>query len=72
MKLQGLPEWFWVVTVPTLYSTIGDICFRCDFRQFALQVRGGLNENSIVGIYADEAPAQVEAKRLLALIVETD
>ena len=72
MKLQGLPEWFWVVTVPTLYSSIGDICFRCDFRQFALQVRGGLNENSIVGIYADEAPAQVEAKRLLTLIGETD
>ena len=72
MKLHGLPEWFWVVTVPTLYSSIGDICFRCDFRQFALQVKGGLDENSIVGIYADEAPAQAEAKRLLALIGETD
>jgi hypothetical protein len=72
MKLQGIPEWFWVVTVPTLYSSIGDICFRCDFRQFALQVRGGLDENTIFGVYADEAPAQAEAKRLLSLIVETD
>lgn len=72
MKLQGIPEWFWVVTVPTLYSSIGDICFRCDFRQFALQVRGGLDENTIFGIYADESIAQAEAKRLLALVVETD
>ncbi len=72
MKAQGIPEWFWVVTVPTLYSSIGDICFRCDFRQFALQVRGGLDENTIFGIYADEAIARAEAKRLLALIVETD
>ncbi len=72
MKLQGIPEWFWVVTVPTLYSSIGDICFRCDFRQFALQVKGGLDENTIIGIYADAALAQAEAKRLLALIVETE
>jgi hypothetical protein len=72
MKLQGIPEWFFVVTVPTLYSSIGDICFRCDFRQFALQIRGGLDENTIFGIYADEAIARAEARRLLALIVETD
>jgi hypothetical protein len=72
MKLQALPEWFWVVTVPTLYSSIGDICFRCDFRQFALQVRGGLDDNTIFGIYADAALAQAEAKRLLAVINETD
>ena len=58
--------------MPTLYSSIGDICLRCDFRQFALQVRGGLDENTIIDIYADEALAQAEAKRLLALIVETE
>lgn len=72
MKLQGLPEWFSVVTVPTLYSSIGDICFRCDFRQFALRIRGGLDENTIFGVYADDALAQAEAKRLLTLIVETE
>jgi hypothetical protein len=72
MKFQGIPEWFWVVTVPTHHSTIGDICFRCNFRQFALQVRGGLNEDSIAGIYADEAIAEAEAKRLLALVAETN
>ena len=72
MKLQGIPEWFWVVNVPTPHSTIGDICFRCDFRQFALQVRGGLDENSIVGVYADEAIAEAEAARLLAVCGETE
>ena len=72
MKLQGIPDSFIVVTVPTLYSNIGDICFRCDLRQFALRIKGGLDENSIVGVYVDDAPAQAEAKRLLTAIAETD
>ena len=71
MKVKGMPEWFWIVTVPTPYSSIGDICFRCDFRQFALQVRGGLDENTIVGVYADEAAARAEALRFLAPFLET-
>lgn len=71
MKTQGLPEWFWVVTVPTPYSSVGDICFRCDLRQFAQQVRGGLDENTIFGVYADEPNARAEAERLIALFAET-
>ena len=65
MKIQGLPAHFWVVTTPTPLSGLGDICFRCDFAQFALQVRGGLNENEIVGIYADQQAAAQEAEHLL-------
>ncbi len=65
MKLQGIPDCFWIVTVPTPYSSIGDICVRSDFRQFALRVKGGLDENTICGVYADEAIARAEAKRLL-------
>ena len=72
MKLQGVPVWFWVVTVPTPHSIIGDICFRCDFRRSALQVRGGLDENAIVGIFADEAIAKAEAATLLAVFGETN
>jgi len=73
MKLQGIPEWFWIVTVPTPFSSIGDICFRCDLRQFAQQIRGGLDENTVVGAYGDEAEARAEAQRLFALISgETD
>jgi hypothetical protein len=65
MKIQGLPDHFWVVTTPTPVSGLGDICFQCDFAQFALQVRGGLNENEIVGIYADQQAAVQEAEALL-------
>jgi hypothetical protein len=66
MKVIGLPERFWVVTTPTTVSTVGDICFSCTFEQFALQVRGGLHEENIVGMYADEEEATATAKRLLA------
>lgn len=70
MKSHGIPEWFWIVTVPTPYSSIGDICFRCDLRQFAQQIRGGLDEHTIVAIYADEIAARAEAQRLLTLFVD--
>ena len=65
MKIQGLPAHCWVVTTPTPLSGLGDICFQCDFAQFALQVRGGLNEKEIVGIYADQQTATHEAEHLL-------
>ncbi len=54
MKIHGLPEEFWVVTRPTEFSTSEDICFPCTFTRLMNQVRGGLNEDEIVGIYADE------------------
>ncbi len=65
MKIQGLPDHFWVVTTPTPLSGLGDICFQCDFAQFALQVRGGLNENEIIGVYADHQAAVEVAEALL-------
>ncbi len=71
MKLKGLPEFFWIVTVPTPHSTLGDICFQCDFQQFAQQIRGGLDEHTIVGIYGDEVEARAEAERLLAVFRDT-
>jgi hypothetical protein len=70
MKSHGIPEWFWIVTVPTPCSTIGDICFRCDLRQFAKQIRGGLDEKTIVAVYADETAARTEAQRLLKLLAD--
>ena len=72
MKVQGLPESFWVVTEATSHSTLGDICFRCDFAQFAQQVRGGLDETTIIAIFAEESEAQNEAKRLLALLNQAE
>ncbi len=66
MTVKGLPERFWVVTVPTPLSTVEDISFRCNFARFACQIRGGLHEDAIVGIFAEEADARDAAERLLA------
>jgi hypothetical protein len=68
MKIHGLPETFWVVASPSPVSQLGDICFECNFRQFALQVRGGLDEDRIVGIFADETEAKELAEKLLRAI----
>lgn len=67
MKIQGLPEQFWVVVQPTAVSELGDICFSCDFTQFACQVRGGLHEDDIVGIFADENEAAEVGQQLLTI-----
>ena len=68
MKTQGLPERFCVVTKPSPGSTLEDILFPCTFERLMLQVRGGLNEDEIVGIFADEAEARQAAARLLGNI----
>jgi len=49
---------FWIVTKPTHNSELGDCCFDVDFRQFALQIRGGLNIEDIVGFFADRNAAR--------------
>jgi hypothetical protein len=68
MKTHGLPETLWFVTSPTPNSELGDICFECDFERFALQIRGGLDEQKIVGVFADEGEAKELAERLLSAI----
>jgi len=70
MQVVGMPEKFWVVTTPTPNSELGDICFDSDFRQFALQVRGGLDVDDIVGIYADEQAAKATATKLITVVSE--
>lgn len=66
MRIEGIPERFWIVTKPTQNSELGDCCFDVDFRQFALQIRGGLNIQDIVGFFADGDAARKTATRLLA------
>jgi hypothetical protein len=70
MRVVGLPEHFWVVTSPSQQSEIGDICFRCSFRTFALQVRGGLGLEEVVGIFAAEEDAVAAATALLQAVQE--
>ena len=60
-----LPVEFWLVLEPSTACELPDICFRCDFKQFARQVRGGLDENTIVGAFTDESEATALAKGLL-------
>jgi hypothetical protein len=65
MKICGLPEQFWVVTNPSPVSQLCDICFPCTFDRLIRQARGGLNEDEIVAVYADEGEARQAAERLL-------
>lgn len=65
MNVYGMVNGFWVVTTPSPMSEMGDICFRCTFEQFALQVRGGLKEDDILGIYVDGDDAKEAAAKLL-------
>jgi len=65
MKIHGLPEQFWVVTKPSPVSGLQDILFPCSFERLMLQIRGGLQEDEIVGIYADEDEARLTAAELL-------
>src|SRR5208282_3543436 len=65
MRIHGLSNTFWVVTRPNRVSELGDICFACTFKQLMNQSRGGLHEQDIVGVYADEAEARQLAMKLL-------
>ena len=65
MQLHGLPELFWVVTKPSPVSELGDICFQCTYGQLMRQTLGGLHEDDIIAIYADETEAKEQAKALL-------
>jgi hypothetical protein len=65
MNIYGLPGQFWVVTKPSPVSTLEDILFPCSFERLMLQVQGGLHEDEIVGIYADEGEARRAAAQLL-------
>jgi hypothetical protein len=65
MKVCGMPETFWVVTRPSEVSELVDILFPCTFERLLLQGRGGLTEDEIVGIYADETEAKEAATELL-------
>ena len=65
VQLQGFPMSFWGVTKPKPGQAVEDICFEVNILQFALMVRGGLDENTIHGIYVSGSLARTEAERLL-------
>lgn len=58
---------FWVVEKPSISSTLDDICFECPNVAYLInQVRGGLDEKNIVGLFTKEAKAKKMAEKLLA------
>jgi hypothetical protein len=67
MKTYGMPEKFWVVTKPSPVSELADVCFPCTFERLLLQGRGGLDEDDIVSVHADENEAKKAAMRLLGM-----
>jgi hypothetical protein len=71
MQLHGFPKTFWLVVSPSLVSTLTDICFECDLRRFALQIRGGLDEQNIIAVFTEQQPAEELAKRMLRAIHES-
>ena len=66
-KVVGMPRTFWVVTTPTPVSTLSDICFHCDFAQFAAYVNENpsFNPKKMVGVYAAKKDAVAAASQLL-------
>ena len=50
---------FWVVTIPTSESELGDILFETDIKGLGNQFRGGLNSDDIVGWYDKETATQI-------------
>lgn len=71
MKIHGMPDKFWLVVSPSPNSTFIDICYETDFGGFARQIRGGLDEATIVGIFAKADEAAETAKHLLHLTEES-
>jgi hypothetical protein len=65
MLIHGLPEKFWIVTKPSPVSGLEDILFPCTFERLMLQVRGGLQEDEIIGIFADEDETRLTGMELL-------
>lgn len=57
---------FWVVTMPSAESEIGDIVFQTDVMGMILQSRGGLKDTEIIGIFRDQGEAEALAEKLLA------
>jgi hypothetical protein len=59
---------FWVVTRPNEKSTMEDIMFESNVLHFANQIRGGLYEEEVIGLYKDESKAVKTANQLITAI----
>lgn len=60
----------WVVTKPSKYSEMEDICFEMELEMLHRQFIGGLKPEDVVGFYTDEKSARAEAATQLIKQVE--
>ncbi len=65
MEISGMPSQFWVVLKLSSVVELSDILFSCTFGGLMDRVRGGLHQDEIAGIFADETEAKAAAMRLL-------
>jgi len=56
---------FWVVTYPSGYSSIDDICFKSSIPGMMLQKAGGLEYRDLAGIFKTRKKAESFAKKLI-------
>ena len=56
---------FWVVTKPTIRSTLVDILFSADMKRMELQFKGGLSGSEIIGTFTTKNEAEKVAKMAL-------
>lgn len=59
---------FWVVTQPRELSELADICFEADVQTLALQFKGGLLPDEIIGLYTESHEAKNTAQKALSNI----
>ena len=67
LKFKGVDEIgnFWIVTKPSKLSELEDIFFEADILDIALQVKGGLKGEEIVGFFKNKNKAKEIAENLL-------
>ena len=61
LALHSKDETFWVVMRPGVMSTVKDILFETNLVGLCKQVRGGLDEDNILAVFALEFEEQAEA-----------
>jgi len=62
---------FWVVTKPTPFSVLQDVCFQSDWKGIILQSKGGLNPDEVMAVFDNQIEAVNLAEELLGVGEDT-
>jgi hypothetical protein len=61
MRIQEI----WIVTEPTQFSTLEDMCFKLDILHLETQFKGGLSSDQILRVFTKEKEAKTYANFIL-------